>query len=147
MEEVFETPIGRVFVRQSEGKITALHVGARGPARKPESTLAKDLLRYGSGEPVDFDRYEVDLSGFSEFERKVYKAARKIPAGQVRTYGEIAKAIGKPRAARAVGNALGKNPAGIVIPCHRVVASNGLGGFTGGIEWKEMLLRHEGYLK
>ncbi len=147
MAEVFETALGRVFVDQSAGGIKGIHLGARGPATVPRSPIAKDLRRYFSGERVDFRGYELDLSGCTEFERRVYQAAREIPAGQVRTYGDIARAIGNPGAARAVGNALGKNPVGIVIPCHRVVASDGIGGFTGGVEWKRKLLRLEGSLE
>jgi len=107
--------------------------------------LAADLRRYFAGEHVDFAGFEVDLTARSEFERAVLAATRSIPFGQTRTYGQIALAIGQPDAARAVGQALARNPACIVIPCHRVVAANGaLGGFTGGIRWKETLLRLEG---
>ena len=109
--------------------------------------MAADLRRYFAGEAVDFAGYEVDLQFRSEFERAVLAATRSIPYGQTRTYGQIARAIGEPDAARAVGQALGRNPACIVIPCHRVVAANGgLGGFTGGLRWKEALLRLEGSL-
>ncbi len=146
MAEVVDTAIGRVYVELSAGGIRGIHIGARGPASEARSPIAKDLRRYASGERVDFRGYDLDLSGCTEFERRVYRAARKIPAGEVRTYGEIARAIRQPGAARAVGNALGKNPVGIVIPCHRVVASDGIGGFTGGLEWKRKLLRLEGSL-
>ncbi len=147
MAEVFDTPLGRVFVEVSSDGVREVHLGARGPVSEPRSPIARDLRRYFSGERVDFRRYALDLSGSTAFERRVYKAARNIPAGQVRTYGDIARAIGQPGAARAVGNALGKNPVGIVIPCHRVVAADGIGGFTGGVEWKRKLLRLEGSLE
>jgi len=74
----------------------------------------------------------------------VWKALRRIPAGQVRTYGQIARAIGKPNAARAVGNACGRNPIPIVVPCHRVVSSRGIGGFGLGLSLKRKLLALEG---
>lgn len=90
-------------------------------------------MRYFAGEPSSFEDLPLDLNDCTEFERTVYAATRAIPFGKVATYGQIAKAIGKPGAARAVGRALGRNPISIVIPCHRVVASDGLGGFTGGI--------------
>ena len=78
------------------------------------------------------------------FEKKVYKAVLGIPLGQVRTYQWVAKRIGYPKAARAVGNALNKNPWPVVIPCHRVVASGGrLGGFSRGLEKKKKLLMLE----
>ncbi len=80
---------------------------------------------------------------FSEFEKAVYREVLKIPIGQVRTYKQIAEAIGKPKAVRAVGRALKKNPYTILIPCHRVVAENGLGGYSLGIEKKRKLLEKE----
>jgi len=81
----------------------------------------------------------------TRFEEKVYRAVKMIPKGEVRTYGWVAKQIGNPNAARAVGNALNKNPYPIIVPCHRVVAKNGLGGFSKGLEAKKILLRREGY--
>lgn len=86
----------------------------------------------------------LDLSGGTEFDREVWRALGAIPAGKVRTYGEVAQAIGKPRAARAVGNACGRNPVAIVIPCHRVVAAGGIGGFGAGLAVKRKLLALEG---
>lgn len=79
-----------------------------------------------------------DLSGSSEFERKVFAALAKVRRGGVISYGELAAAAGSPRAARAVGSALGKNPIPILLPCHRVVASNGIGGYGGSAtrEWR-----------
>jgi methylated-DNA-[protein]-cysteine S-methyltransferase len=147
MSEILHTPLGRVAVETSGPLVKEIHLGARTrrSAERPSTPVARDLARYFSGEPVNFDDYEVDLTGFTDFQRRVYKETRAIPPGEVRTYGEIARAIGKPGASRAVGNALGRNPACIVIPCHRVVAANGdLGGFTGGLRWKRALLRLEG---
>ena len=147
MTEILETPLGRVSVEHAEGMVQEIHLGVRRPPTAPQSPIARDLERYFAGKPVDLGRDRVNLFGFTEFERKVYEAARKIPPGEVRTYGEIAAAIGNAGASRAVGNALAKNPACIVIPCHRVVATNGLGGFTGGLAWKRRLLRLEGALE
>ena len=144
MKEIFQTPIGSVAVQTDGGVVREVNLGARGRPQAVSTPVARDLARYFSGESVDFGRYDVDLSGYTEFEREVYAATRRIPPGEVRTYGDIARAIGKPGASRAVGNALGKNPACIVIPCHRVVASDGLGGFTGGLAWKRRLLHLEG---
>lgn len=82
--------------------------------------------------------------GGTPFQRAVWEATMKIPSGETRTYGDIAKMIGHPRAARAVGSALKKNPRLIVIPCHRVVpASGGVGQYVGGVRRKRWLLRHE----
>jgi O-6-methylguanine DNA methyltransferase len=91
----------------------------------------------------------VDLSRVGPFEREVLRALLRIPAGQVRTYGEIARAVGDPGAARAVGTACARNPLPLLIPCRRVVRSDGgLGGYSmqGGVELKRRLLEDEGAL-
>ena len=81
----------------------------------------------------------------TEFQQRVWNALRQIPAGQTKSYGEIARAIGKAKAIRAVGGACGANPIPVLIPCHRVLAANGkIGGFSGGLEWKRELLAREG---
>jgi O-6-methylguanine DNA methyltransferase len=87
----------------------------------------------------------LDLSAGTEFQKKVWSALRKISAGKTKSYGEIAQAIGKPKAVRAVGGACGANPIPIFVPCHRVLAANQkLGGFSGGLDWKRSLLAREG---
>jgi methylated-DNA-[protein]-cysteine S-methyltransferase len=84
----------------------------------------------------------------TQFQRRVWLATRQIPYGDVRSYGEIARAIDSPHAARAVGQALGRNPLLIVVPCHRVLRSDGdLGGFGAGLGKKRALLTLEGYLE
>ena len=104
------------------------------------------LRAYFSGIRVDFPD-KLDLSGATPFQRDVWEAARRIPYGETRSYGWLAGKIGKPRAARAVGQALGRNPFPIIIPCHRVLAGDGgLGGFSGGIEVKKSLLALEGIM-
>jgi methylated-DNA-[protein]-cysteine S-methyltransferase len=85
------------------------------------------------------------VNKLSEFSRKVYEVTKTIPKGEVRTYGWVAARVGQPGAARAVGNALNKNPFLGIVPCHRVVAANGLGGFNRGLKAKKELLRSEGY--
>ena len=86
----------------------------------------------------------LDLAG-TEFQKRVWNALRKISTGQTKSYGEIAQAIGKPKAVRAVGGACGANPVPIFVPCHRVLAANKkLGGFSGGLDWKRNLLAREG---
>jgi len=79
----------------------------------------------------------------TEFQKKVWTEIAKIPYGQTRTYGELARAIGSPGSARAVGSACGANPVALIIPCHRVVGASGLGGFAGGVDIKEKLLELE----
>ena len=87
----------------------------------------------------------LDLSCGTPFQQLVWQALREIPLGETRSYGEIARGIGRPRAVRAVGAACGANPVPLLVPCHRVLAANGkLGGFSGGPEWKPRLLRREG---
>jgi methylated-DNA-[protein]-cysteine S-methyltransferase len=102
-----------------------------------------------AGEPVDLAQVRVDLAGVPEFHRRVYEVIRAIRPGETRTYGEVASRLEMPGAAQAVGQALGRNPVPIIIPCHRVLAAGGaLGGFSapGGARTKERMLRIEGAL-
>jgi methylated-DNA-[protein]-cysteine S-methyltransferase len=102
------------------------------------------IREYLRGKTVEFSD-QLDLSAGTEFQRQVWSSCRSIPYGQTRSYGWIAKQIGKPGASRAVGNALGKNPVPIIIPCHRVLAAGGaIGGFSGGLATKRKLLALEG---
>jgi len=91
-------------------------------------------------------KLKINWKKYTDFQKKVFKAAMKIPAGRTKTYRQIATAIGNPKAARAVGNALAKNQDAPIIPCHRVVGSNGIGGYSGkgGIRGKIKLLKKEG---
>jgi O-6-methylguanine DNA methyltransferase len=87
----------------------------------------------------------LDISGGTEFQKRVWRALRRIRAGETRSYGEIANSIGQPKAVRAVGGACGANPIPVFIPCHRVLAANQeIGGFSSGLEWKRVLLQREG---
>jgi O-6-methylguanine DNA methyltransferase len=87
----------------------------------------------------------LDLSGGTEFQQAVWRELRKISPGKTRSYGEVAQAIGKPKAVRAVGDACGANPVPVLVPCHRVLAARGkIGGFGGGLDWKRRLLAREG---
>jgi len=106
--------------------------------------VRRELDEYFEGRRREFD-LPLDLSAVRGFGRRVLDAARAIPFGDVRTYGEVAREAGSPRAARAAGNALGANPIPIVVPCHRVLhAGGGLGGYTGGLDRKRALLAVEG---
>ena len=101
------------------------------------------LLEYFKRKRRDFD-VVVDLVGMTDFQRSVLRAATSIDFGTVTTYREIARSVGRPKASRAVGNALGRNPVAIIVPCHRVVRSDGsLGGYTGGLQYKKLLLNIE----
>jgi methylated-DNA-[protein]-cysteine S-methyltransferase len=87
----------------------------------------------------------LDLSGGTSFQQQVWRAMSEIPLGHTCSYGEIAHAIGKPNAVRAVGGACGANPIPVLVPCHRVLAANRkIGGFSSGLEWKQKLLAREG---
>ncbi|MDP2729059.1 MAG: methylated-DNA--[protein]-cysteine S-methyltransferase [Dehalococcoidales bacterium] len=102
--------------------------------------LVERLRAYFRGEKVTFAD-ELDLSGATSFQREVWQITRLIPYGETETYLRVAERMGRPGAMRVVGQALAKNPLPIIIPCHRVVASNGKpGGFSGGVEMKRFLL-------
>jgi len=127
---------------------------ALGPARDQvhfDKDLLPDLqqriIAYFEGEPVDFSTDPaVSLDGLSAWDHKVLLSCRKIPSGRTTTYGELAVRIGHPGAARAVGSALARNPIPLIIPCHRVLRTDGhLGGFSapGGLTTKQALLRRE----
>lgn len=106
--------------------------------------LPQRIKDYGTGKPVSFPD-KLDLSAASPFLTNVWQVTRSIPYGETKTYAWIAGKLGMPKAARAVGQALARNPLLIIIPCHRVICSNGnLGGFSGGIGWKQRLLEIEG---
>lgn len=105
--------------------------------------LVERLKVYFSGKEVSFSD-ELDLSGATPFQREVWEITRLIPYGETKTYRWVAEQIKRPGVARAVGQALGRNPLSIIVPCHRVVASDGgLGGFGGGVEMKRHLLQLE----
>ena len=106
--------------------------------------LGARLDRYYAGEPVEFDDIALDLSEVTPFRRRVLETVRAIPRGQVRSYGQIAAEVERPAGARAVGGAMGSNPVCVVVPCHRVITSDGgLGGFGGGIGLKKRMLALE----
>ncbi len=123
-----------------QGRIASPLTRGRGGYGK----LAQDLDRYFRGEAVSFV-YPLDVTAATPFQKKVWAVLRGIPYGATKGYREVAKAVGMPRAARAVGQAVGANPTPLLIPCHRVVASDGsLGGFAWGPMWKHQLLQVEG---
>jgi O-6-methylguanine DNA methyltransferase len=125
-----------------------LALGAREEARDGElGDLPERLRRYARGEPVAFPD-ALDIAAATPFQRAVWRATQEIPYGQTRSYGWLAVRAGRPRAARAVGQAMAANPWPVIVPCHRVVSSNGrLGGYGGGLDMKERLLRLEGAIK
>lgn len=115
------------------------------PATATSGPLAARLLAFYAGAPADFADLALDLAPAGPFTEAVRAVVRGIPRGAVMTYGEVAAAAGRPRAARAVGGVMARNPVPPVIPCHRVVAAgHRLGGFGGGLGLKLALLRAEG---
>jgi methylated-DNA-[protein]-cysteine S-methyltransferase len=159
---VHTSEVGALFVAVSERGLLALDFGLREEdfisrvqkrssavlmrSREHTAEALRQVREYLTGRRASFD-LPLDMTTLSDFQRTVLKAALKIPRGQYRTYREVATAIGKPKAARAVGQALGHNPVPIVIPCHRVLGSDGsLHGYSGGggLKTKAWLLQLEG---
>lgn len=157
---VLETPIGWMGVVASESGVRRLTI----PLPTPDEAMSGIALEAGSAELDNeyfqefeeklqrlFDGYEVvleeeplDLPNAPEFTRAVWQATREIPRGETRSYGDLAAAVGRPRGARAVGQVMASNPVAVLIPCHRVIASDrGLGGYGGHIEMKKRLLKLE----
>jgi len=132
-------------------RITMRHPGAREAEPTAEVRQATEAMAaLLDGEPRDLSFVTLDLERTGEFERRVYEIARAIPPGSTRTYGEIARALGDPGAAQAVGQAMGRNPWPIVVPCHRVLGAGGkVGGFSapGGSKTKLRMLEIEGALR
>jgi methylated-DNA-[protein]-cysteine S-methyltransferase len=109
----------------------------------PSKVVQEALQAYFDGDGALVEKLATDPGG-TDFQRKVWAALRTIPSGETRTYGEIARQIGRPTASRAVGAANGQNPIAIVVPCHRVIGEDGaLTGYAGGLERKKWLLQHE----
>ena len=133
---------GLVLVERECGHVSRVEfmpVGTMGQGR------ASRVARLADREPGRAELKAV-VRGLSPFVRDVLTACSRIPKGRVRTYGELARVVGKPGAARAVGQVMARNPVPLLIPCHRVVRSGGcLGGFGGGRRWKEYLLAREGW--
>ncbi len=145
----YRSPVGILSLEAGEAGVFGLSFGDRGPSRPGPSARARAhleaaeaaLREYFAGRPPPVPT--LHLEG-SPFQRSVWEALRAIPWGEVRSYGEIAGALGCPGAARAVGGANHENPIAILIPCHRVVQAGGrLGGYGGGPEVKRWLLAHE----
>jgi len=126
--------------------IDIVTTGVKATRRESDFVEVKNTLTdYFRGKQVDL-MFPIDLTlrKCTQFQRDVWETTFRIPYGQLRNYGWIADQIGRPQAARAVGQALGANRLPIVVPCHRVVRSDGsLGGFSGGLHWKEELIKLE----
>jgi methylated-DNA-[protein]-cysteine S-methyltransferase len=162
---LFDTPIGRCGIAWSGRGVAGVQLpeqreldtyarlrrrfpGAREAPPPPEVQRTVDgIVALLSGEPSELGAVALDMDQVPPFDRRVYEAARTIPPGETRSYGEVAARLGDRGLAREVGQALGRNPFAIIVPCHRVVAAGGkLGGFSanGGITTKLRLLALEG---
>ena len=156
-----ETPVGEVLLITDEaGAVRALdfvdyeermrrllrrHYGevALTPGRAPDTVRAA-VQAYFAGDTGVLEGVAVTTGG-TDFQRQVWAALRAIPAGETRSYGQLAAAIGRPKAVRAAGLANGQNPVAVIVPCHRVIGANGsLTGYAGGLDRKKWLLAHEG---
>jgi methylated-DNA-[protein]-cysteine S-methyltransferase len=152
LHTTIDSPIGELLLVGDERVLRGLYMQA-GPrpkriapcwrhAEEPFTAAREQLDEYFAGERVRFD-LPLELTG-PDFERTVWDALTGIPYGETASYGAIAKRIGYPDAARAVGSANARNPISIIVPCHRVIGANGsLTGYGGGLERKQFLLEHE----
>jgi methylated-DNA-[protein]-cysteine S-methyltransferase len=147
-----ESPVGPLSITVAEGALRSLHLDGASEAERGSrddsavlSSVVAQLDAYFEGTLHAFD---VPLGGDgTAFQRAVWDALTRIPYGTVASYGEVARRVGKPSAARAVGAANHNNPIAIIVPCHRVVGANGsLTGYAGGVWRKEWLLKHEGFV-
>ena len=155
-----ESPIGPLTIVARGSKVCLVHFGK--PSAYVRTALSrwypngqvtetKDaggargvLTRYFDGDLASLDEIEVELHG-TEFQQRVWMALRSVPAGTTASYSELARRVGAPAAVRAVGAANGSNPVAVVLPCHRIIGSNGsLTGYGGGLHRKRWLLNHEG---
>jgi AraC family transcriptional regulator of adaptative response/methylated-DNA-[protein]-cysteine methyltransferase len=129
--------VGRASSRAAKKEIIPAKI--KSWHRTTETALKKILAGKKSKLPP------LDWTGKTEFQKSVWRQMLKISTGKTKSYGEIAAAIGNPKAVRAVGGACGANPVPVLVPCHRVLAANKkLGGFSGGLDWKRSLLKREG---
>ena len=158
---LMDTPVGPVMITVTGAGLAAIDFVSNRPADEAHTGLTRRGLVPSHDEPALAEVAQeladyfarnlmvftsaIDLTGVSDFTRRVLTATAETPYGETRTYGEIARAIGSPGATQAVGNALGANPVPIVIPCHRVIRGDGsMGWYTGGQEIKRALLDLEG---
>ena len=147
----FDSPIGKMGIIEENEKIVCIELVPKDEKTEGNSTpllekAKKQLVEYFDGKRRKFD-FPVEFSG-TDFQKAVWRELEKIPFGETRTYGEIAAAIGKPKASRAVGGACNKNHILIAVPCHRVIGAGGkIVGFALGTDMKKWLLGHEAGLK
>ncbi|MFH9262753.1 methylated-DNA--[protein]-cysteine S-methyltransferase [Streptomyces sp. NPDC017546] len=149
---VLDSPFGPLTLVATDGVLSALYMTDQRhrpsqetfgvPDPEPFGEAIQQLTAYFAGDRTTFD-LPLNMAG-TPFQRSVWAELLKIPYGETRTYGELAEELGKPGASRAVGLANGKNPVGIIVPCHRVIGASGsLTGYGGGLDRKQRLLAFE----
>ena len=149
--ETLDTPLGTLQIEATERGLCGIWFPSRSinqgptPGKNRVISLAKqELNAFFAGELKTFS-VPLDWYG-TQFQESVWQALLAVPYGKTVTYGDVARAIGRPRSSRPVGGAVGKNPLPIIVPCHRVIGSDGsLTGFTGGLDIKIRLLELEGH--
>jgi methylated-DNA-[protein]-cysteine S-methyltransferase len=162
VRSVFKSPLGNFTIAATDTGLSGLWFDGQRhlPKELADASLwptdanhpvlklvAQQLTEYFAGTRNRFD-VPLDLSGGTEFQQSVWNALLVIPLGTTATYSEISRRVGKPAAVRAVGVAVGRNPVSIIVPCHRVLGSNGsLTGYAGGLDKKTALLKLEGVLQ
>lgn len=145
MVAYYESPIGMLEIRADQRKLRGVSLVSEAGEAAPNEVTQKAIAQiseYFDGKRTDFSLFFLPMG--TDFQREVWMKLMEIPYGKVVTYGQIAEAIGQPTACRAVAQAVGQNPFLILLPCHRVVAADGLGGFSAGTEAKRRLLAVEG---
>ncbi len=157
---VVDSPLGPLWIAVGPKGVVGIHYGSEpseaelarivrtyGPGLLPDARragpVARELDQYFAGKRRSFD-VAADLSPLTEFQRRLLQATARVGFGEVSSYGKVAARAGSPKASRAAGQALASNPIPIVVPCHRILASDGsLGGYSGGLVAKRHLLRFE----
>lgn len=147
----YRSPFGWIRLRGDSSRLTAAELLSEPPSRPRESSVlssfAERLASYFGGRPITVERDELDMEGLSAFCRKVLVELQRVGYGRCVSYGELAARIGRDGAFRAVGQAAGRNPFPIFVPCHRIIRADAtVGGFAFGGQWKCALLRHEGHI-
>lgn len=164
---LFRSDLGWMALQVRAGKISRLQFGlttaaaarealaaamgesqpiAWGQPDRGEQAWIRELQQYAAGKPARLAAVPLDESGMTPFQRAVRAACRKVKRGEILTYGELARRVGHPGAARAVGSVMSRNPTPLLVPCHRVLGSSGLGGYSApqGLAMKLHLLELEG---
>lgn len=159
---IVHTPVDALTLAAKDGRLCVVHFGSRETPvraalqrwypgesierRRDPAGAATALAKYFSGDLDILGTIDVELNG-TPFQQRVWQALRRVRAGHTASYSDIAHTIGAPKAVRAVGAANGANPVAVIVPCHRIIGSDGtLTGYGGGLKRKEWLLRHEGRL-